>query len=128
VFLDCGDDLITSPRVPWCGEYNQMPYMLTASINDLSVLTSPDTDYNLDDVREQDFPGNTPLRQSLSQIHLNYGNSLNGNARSRDPFYLLTDLFQQDVSNESLTLDLIADKVDQYTIGVEASKSGAIDY
>lgn len=78
----------------------------------------------------ENYAETTPqqLRQSLSQIHLDYGKTLRVKACALNPFYLLIGIFQQDVHNESLVLDLMVEKVKRLTTRADSKSIKATNH
>lgn len=126
VFLDCGNDLATSPEGPWLDRKSSR--MLPTPKTDPDAMLETMQRSGIGRSAGQDPPIDTRLLQSFSHIHLSYGDSLIAEARAKDPFYLLNELFQQDASCERQILDLIAHKIKNHTIGVDSNMIEADDY
>ncbi|KAK3657556.1 hypothetical protein LTR56_002331 [Elasticomyces elasticus] len=130
VFLDSGDDLATSPAGPWINRTNahNNPMMVPKPpLSDIKGSTQSrwfETTPHVDSGRHFE----QVMWQSMSAIHVNYGESLDPQLRMKDPFYLLSAIFQEDATNEEQILDLIAEKIKRLITSVETEGSDKIDY
>jgi len=73
-----------------------------------------DTVIEMEAVERGPMPESNKPTQSLSQVHIQYGTKLDREARSRDPFYLLHDVFHKIAIAESQTLGLVSTKIRKY--------------
>ncbi|KAI9694137.1 MAG: hypothetical protein M1822_003408 [Bathelium mastoideum] len=130
VYLDCGVDLAASPPGPWSSGHDGPTSVRILPIpTDTSdkVLTSGDW-REVGGHADQQQASEAQVHQSLTHLHVEYGKSLDPEARARDPFYLMNDLFRQYALLEEQTLDVIANKIEKHRIGTEVGRIETTGY
>ena len=130
IFSDCGDDLASSPTGPWLSDQGPPEFRLLPTPKHDGNMSWETASWQQDSASSTDqIPLiDTRIRQSLSDIHVKYGENLDKMVQAQDPFYLLYPLFQQVAFAESQMLDLVDAKIKKHDVGVISSNSiGTID-
>jgi hypothetical protein len=130
VYLDCGADLATSPQGAWHNGQDQNTYfrIIPTPTDTSDLILNPEQWIYSGGPAGQHHAVRSKTGQSFSQVHLNYGTSLNSDARARDPFYLLNELFRHHASNENQTLDMVANKIETHRIGTDTDSIESTGY
>lgn len=117
IFLDCGNDLIASPRGPWLESFYAQ--CLPISLYHKSIAL------NSHYWKDTDLPNKSrpAMTQSLGQIHHRYGRLLDGEIMQNNPFYALTEIFSFYIATKTQILKTVESTMTKVSDLVDGNES-----